>query len=299
MNPAERGARASEDPRLAFLMLLGAIVSFGVLDTFAKWLARDHPVVQVVWARYFFSLVVLLPFLARAGAIGRLRSARPGVQLIRAGFLAVATFLFFFAVSRMQLAAVTATGFLSPLIVVAISAIALREHVGPLRWSAVAIGFLGVMVILRPAPDTLTIAALAAFGVPFCNALYNLATRQLSSVDPATTTLAWTGAVGTIAFGLAMPFAWTWPDAIGWGAMFLMGASGAAGHGFLILAYRNATPSALAPYSYLSLPWVTLLGFAVFGDVPDRWTVIGALAVIASGIFVYFRERHLRRIGRL
>jgi drug/metabolite transporter (DMT)-like permease len=81
--------------------------------------------------------------------------------------------------------------------------------------------------------------------------------------------------------------------------MFLMGASGALGHGCLILAYRHATPSALAPYSYLALPWVTLLGFVAFGDVPDRWTVIGALLVIASGIFVYFRERHLRRIGRL
>ena len=294
-----RGLRGADSAQLGFLLFLGTIACFGVLDALAKWLARGHPVVQVVWARYFFSLAVLLPLLARGGQLAKLRSARPWMQLGRALSLAMATLLFFFAISRMQLAAVTAIGFLAPLVVVALSALLLRERVGPLRWSAVMLGFLGVLVILRPDPDTLTVAALAALGVPFCNAFYNLATRQLSVADPAITTLAWTGAIGTAIFSVAAPFAWTWPSVSGWAAMIAMGASGALGHGCLILAYRHATPSALAPYSYLSLPWVTLLGFAAFGDLPDLWTVLGAGAVIASGICVFYRERHLRRVGRL
>jgi drug/metabolite transporter (DMT)-like permease len=145
----------------------------------------------------------------------------------------------------------------------------------------------------------MTPAALAALGVPFCNAFYHLATRQLSSVDSAATTLAWTGVVGTGVFSLAVPFVWIAPSATQWLLMAVMGSFAALGHGLLILAYRHVTPSTLAPYMYLSLPWVTLLGLAVFGDVPDLWTVLGAAALIASGIYVYARERHLRRLGRL
>ncbi len=298
-SPPASGAQAAAAAQLGLLLFLGTILCFGALDALGKWLCREHPVLQVVWARYFFSLAVLLPLLARSGSLAKLRSARPGMQLLRALSLATATLLFFFAISRMQLAAVTSIGFLAPLVVVALSALVLRERVGPLRWTAVGIGFFGVLVILRPGPDALTAAALAALGVPFCNAVYNLATRQLSTADPAITTLAWTGVVGTATFSLAAPFVWTPPTLAGWAAMAAMGGFGALGHGLLIVAYKHVTPASLAPYSYLSLPWVTLLGFAVFGDLPDLWTVVGAAVVIASGVCVFYRERFLRRVGRL
>ena len=283
----------------ALLLYLGAVLCFGALDALAKWLSRDLAVLEVVWGRYLFGLLVVLPFVPLRQFPTLLRSAKPLTQVARAVFLAIATLLFFAAVSRMQLAEVVAIGFLAPLAVVALSALIFGERVGPRRWTAVAFGFVAVLAILRPGFGVVTAAALAALGVPFCNAAYHLATRQLSSVDPTATTLVWTGAIGTAMFSLGVPFVWSWPTAVEWLAMLAMGGFAALGHGLLIVAYRHVTPSSLAPYMYLSLPWVTLLGFVLFGDLPDLWAVLGAAGLIASGIYVYYRERHLRRLGRL
>jgi drug/metabolite transporter (DMT)-like permease len=299
MSKIAPGASPADAARTGLLLYLGAVLCFGALDALAKWLSRELPVLEVVWGRYLFGLLVVLPWLARRDAVLLLRSAKPGTQVARAVFLAVATLLFFAAVSRMQLADVVAIGFLAPLLVVALSALIFGERVGPRRWTAVALGFLAVLVILRPGLGVVTPAALAALGVPFCNSAYHLATKQLSSVDPPATTLVWTGVVGTAMFSVAVPVVWIWPSGVGWLAMIAMGAFAALGHGCLILAYRHVTPSALAPYMYLSLPWVTLLGFVFFGDLPDPFTVIGAAGLIASGIYVYYRERQLRRLGRL
>ena len=156
-----------------------------------------------------------------------------------------------------------------------------------------------MLVIIRPGLGVVHWAALIALAMAAGNALYQLATRMLAGVDSAQTTIFYTGIVGAIAFSLFVPFFWTAPSLGGWLAMMALGVFGGLGHYLLIQAFTLAPASLLAPYSYTAIVWVTITGYLVFGDFPDGWTVLGAAIIIASGIYVFYREAYLRRVGRL
>ncbi|MBL8700382.1 MAG: DMT family transporter [Alphaproteobacteria bacterium] len=282
---------------LAFVLC--SALCFGLLDASGKWLSRDHHVLQVVWARYFFAVLVLVPWMGRTGVAAAFRSARPGLQIVRAGILAATSIMFFFAIRFIQLAEAQAISFVAPLVVTALAALVLREHVGPRRWAAVFVGFVGVLVIIRPGAGVMHWAAGIVLLQAVLGAGYHLLTRFLAAHDPARVTFMFTGMVGAVLFSVLAPFVWSAPTPLHWAMMVTMGVFGTVGHWCLIQAYRYAEASSLAPFLYASLPWVTLLGWIVFGDLPDRWTVVGAAIVIASGIYVFYRERHLRRIGRI
>jgi drug/metabolite transporter (DMT)-like permease len=175
----------------------------------------------------------------------------------------------------------------------------LKEKVGPRRWSAVVVGLIGVMIIIRPGTGALHWAAFATLACAFCNAGYQLITRMLAGVDSPRTTLFYSGLVGTIGMSCIVPFVWTTPDLIGWALLAFIGLMGAAGHFCLIKAYGLAEPSLLAPYSYVQIMWVIAMGFVVFGDLPDFWTLAGGALIIASGVYVFYRERYLRKMGRI
>lgn len=300
MSRSQTGQAASAQSLAAGLgfFLLGTW-SFGILDAVAKLLTQSYHPLQVTWGRFFFATLAVLPWALALALRGALRSGCPGLQLARASILAATNFLFFMAIQHMQLAEVQAISFIAPLLVTALAALLLGEHVGPRRWAAVAIGLFGVVIILRPSPGMLHWSAFFALAQAAGNAFFHLITRSISAYDPPQVTFVFTATVGAAVASLFVPLVWTWPTATDWLLMMLTGVMGAVGHWFLILAYRRTEASSLAPYMYLQLPWVTFLGWLLFSHLPDLWTLIGAGIVIASGIYVFSRERYLRRVGRL
>ena len=279
--------------------LLAATASFGVLDAVAKLLTQSYHPLQVTWGRFFFAFLFVLPLAMRLATVGGLRPRRPGLQLLRASLLAGCNFLFILAIAKMQLAEVQAIAFVAPLLVTLLAAVTLGEKVGPRRLAAVAVGLLGVAVILRPGSGLFHWAAVFAFVQAIGNAVFHLVTRAIAAHDPPQVTFVFTATVGAAAATAFVPFVWQWPTAGDWVLLAIVGAAGALGHYFMIHAFRRAEASSLAPYMYLQLPWITFLGWLMFGDLPDGWTFVGATIVIASGIYVYARERKLRREGRV
>ncbi|HEX6981038.1 MAG TPA: DMT family transporter [Alphaproteobacteria bacterium] len=293
MNP-KPAFTASTVPRGIALYLV-ALFMFACMDALAKYLTRDYHVVQVAWARYVFHAAFLLMLVPRYGLLRPFRSARPGFQLLRASLLMAVTLLFFTAISFIPLADAAAISFVAPLIVTALAFFVLKEHVGVRRWSAICAGFVGLLIVLRPGAGVMHWAAFIALAMATLNACYHLATRMLAGVDSPQTTIFYTGTIGALGFSALAPFFWTQPDAFGWGAMIVLGVMGGLGHYLLIHAYNAAPASTLAPYSYSGIVWATVLGFVVFGDFPDLWTIVGATIIVASGIYVFYREAHLKR----
>ena len=277
------------------LLILAAVTLFVAMDTLGKYLGRDYPIWQVVWARYAFHLALMSPLLA----MGRvtIRTGRPGVQVFRSLMLVSVTFLFYTSVQFMPLATANAIGFLAPLLVTALSVPLLGERVGPRRWAAVVAGFLGVVVIIRPNAD-MDPAMLLPLGVAVCFALYHLSTRMLSHTDRPLTTLFWTAVVGLIVSTSMLPFDWRTPDAGGWALLASLGALGCVSHLLMIKAYSYAPASVMAPFTYTQLVWAIPAGFLVFGDLPDAWALAGATVIVGSGLYVWHREATLARARR-
>ncbi len=286
-------AARSDRPMLGIALMLATMAVFACLDATAKYLTDSLPVVQIVWARYVFHALLLTAAIPFLGGIGRVRTGRPWLQIGRSILLLFATVFFFTSLKYLQLPEATAIAFVSPLIVTVLSIPFLGERVGLRRWAAVAVGFLGVLVITRPGTGVMHWAAVLPLGMAFCYALYQLATRGLSATDHPITTLFYTALVGAGATSLAVPFFWSPPSAGEWMLMVLLGVFGGAGHLMLIQAFRFAEASVLAPFNYASIITSTIAGYVVFRQLPDAWTFAGAAIVIASGLYVFRRERRL------
>lgn len=272
------------------LWMLVTTFFFVCLDTLAKHLNQSYPVVQVVWARYLFHGLLLALYLNRRLPQAA-RSNRRGLQLWRSIFMLGATALFFTAISIIPLAQAAAIMFLAPLIVTGLSMPLLGERVGPRRWAGVLVGFIGALIIVRPGGDAVDPAAFLVLGAACCYALYQITTRKLAGLDPPLTTLGYSTVAGILATNAAVPFVWVTPDLAGWLAMIGMGLAAGLGHFALIKAFESAPAATISPLGYSSLIWATLFGFAVFGELPDRWTVVGALIIAGSGLYIAHRER--------
>ena len=236
-----------------------------------------------MWGRYIFHLafVVLLFSSGRFGRIGA--TAQPVLQVVRSLLLAGATFSFFVMLTYMPLADSVAISYVGPIFITVLAALILRERVGPRRWAAVAVGFVGAMVIMRPGLGIFHWAASLGLVTALCFALYAVATRMLIGRDSPYTTIFYTAVVGAVVLSALVPFFWEAPTLRLWGLMALLGLFGGVSHFMLIKAYEYAQASALAPYGYIDLIWATLFGLFVFGDFPDHWTVVGAAIVVGSG----------------
>ncbi len=269
--------------------MLLTMLLFVSMDTAAKQLTQSYPVLQVVWARYLFHALLLAIYLNRR-IPGLMRTQRLGIQLFRSLLLLITTLLFFTGISLIPLADASAIMFVAPIIVTALSMPLLKERVGPRRWAGIVIGFIGALIIIRPGGDTLQLAALLPFGAACCYAIYQIITRSLSHSDPPLTTLAYTALVGAVVMCLAVPFDWRTPDTTGWLLMILVGFLGGVSQFTLIKAFQAAPAATVTPFSYSSLVWATLFGFLVFGDLPDRWTIVGAIVIAASGLYIFHRE---------
>ncbi len=281
--------RLRDNRRGIYWMLLTTGL-FTSLDATAKYLTQDYPVPQVLWARFTFHLVFVAIFLGARLSV-TLRSQHMRLQMARSLLMLITTGMFFFAVRSLPLADVVAIMFVGPLFVTALSVPLLRDYVGPRRWAAVGIGFVGALVVVRPGSGIMHGLAILPVLAAFSHALYTITTRQLAHHDLPMTTLFYTAALGTVATTAIVPFFWMTPDIFGWLLMALLGLFGAAGHLGLIKALSYASPVVVAPLSYASLVWSIGFGFVLFGDLPDFMTLLGAAIIAASGVYVFHRER--------
>ena len=276
-------------------LMCGATLFFTGIDTSAKYLNYYMDTVQVVWARYLGAFLVGFMFFNPLTEPGLTNTKRPWLQLVRSALLLFSTILNIFALRYLQLDETMSILFATPLLVAVFSIPFLGERIGPRRWAAIVVGFIGVLIITRPGLGHMHPAAFLTVAGTFCFALYNISTRILSTTDSSGTTLFYSNLFGAVVMSMAVPFVWTWPN--GWfqiAIMVIMGACGAFGHYLLIAAHRLAPASILAPFIYTQLIWVSISGYLVFSDLPNHWTLIGAAIVIASGLYLLYRERKVR-----
>jgi len=272
--------------------MCGAVATFSCLDTTGKYLLHHMHPLQVVWVRYTGAFLLALLFLNPVTRPGMLVTRRPWLQVGRSALLLLSTALNFFALQFLQLDEALSILFSTPFIVAVLCGPLLGEWVGWRRWIAIGVGFLGVLLVARPGFGGLHPAALLSLGSAVCYSLYSISTRVLARSDSSETTLFYSNLVGALAMLPIVPFVWSMPSS--WFIILLMvviGAFGSFGHYLLIRGHRLAPASVLAPFIYTQLVWTTTLGFLVFGDVPHRWTVVGGLIVVGSGLYLLYRER--------
>ncbi|AMD00058.1 DMT family transporter [Halomonas chromatireducens] len=282
-------------PLRGIAFILGAGLLFTLLDTGVKWLTQSYSPVQVVWARYAGHMLVLGGYLLMLGwprcrAIMASVESLPG-QLVRGLLLLAASTFAFLAFRELPLLQVYVINFSSPLLVTLLAIPLLKERVTLASGGAVVVGFIGVVIAVGPLDWRAQPAALLPFGMAFCFALYQLATRRFGRNDHPLASLFYAGLAGALASSLIVPFFWT-PIAAGHIPLFLLvGALGAVSQLMLILAMRCAPASLVSPFLYLQIVWATLSGYLVFGDIPLIETYLGGALIIMAGIFLATRKR--------
>jgi drug/metabolite transporter (DMT)-like permease len=282
------------------LFLLGSGIVFTILDSLAKETSYFIPVLQVAWGRYVFH-VVFLPFYAERPVGQPVWSAtrwarmfvtkHPWLQLARSLLLLGATLFFFGAVSYVPLAEAQAVAFIEPLLITGIAHFFLAERVGVRRWLAIAIGFIGVLVVIRPGFGMMHWGMLLSLGSAGCGSIYATLTRIVSRQDSAGTSLAYSGIAGFIGLTLAMPFVWQPASGTVWILFFALGISGGLGHYLMIKAFEAAPGGTLAPFIYVQMLWMVIIGFIWFRDWPAITTWIGIALIVGSGLYALHRER--------
>ena len=253
-------------------------------------MAGGYDVFFVLWARFAAQFLVAVLIVLPRGLARTARTHFLGQQLLRSGGFAAHTIIFILGILTLPLADGSALLFTGPIMLAALSVPLLKEHVDRPTWIAVLVGFTGAMVVTRPSLDFANWGAVLVLISTLCFVLYQIATRSLAQRENPYTTLLHTPLCGMLALSLALPWTWSLPSVHDVALMGLMGLVGAVGHFLLIKAYENAGAAQLAPYTYVHILSSALLGFVVFGDVPDRWTVTGAMIIAASGLWLAWRE---------
>ena len=290
----------SDNHLRGILFLLGSGIVFTILDSLAKETSYLIPVLQVAWGRYVFH-VVFLPLYAErptgSAFWSRTRWTRmfvtkhPWLQIMRSLLLLGATLFFFGAVSYVPLAEAQAVAFIEPLLITGIAHFFLAEKVGVRRWLAIAVGFIGVLVVIRPGFGMMHWGMLLSLGSAGCGSIYATLTRIVSRKDSAGTSLAYSGIAGFIGLTLAMPFVWEPASGTVWILFFALGISGGLGHYLMIKAFEAAPGGTLAPFIYVQMLWMVIIGFIWFGDWPAITTWVGIGLIVGSGLYALHRER--------
>ena len=276
--------------RRGILWMLLTVMMFVSVAAMVKQLALTYPIPQVLWARFFFHAVVtVLVFRARLPHF--LATPRVGVQILRATLFLVTSALFFTTVHVTPLATANSIMFLVPILITALSVPILRESVGARRWLSVAVGFAGALLIVRPGTDFLALAVIVPLAAALSQAFYELITRLTSRGDTPFTTAAYTPLVGVLVASAITPFFWIPPDFADWALMAFLGMVSFVSQFTLIKAYQAAPAAVVAPYYYTMLIWATVFGFVLFDEVPDAETLLGALIIVASGLYIFREER--------
>ena len=276
---------------LAILFLLGFCFLASILDSQAKFLTQTLPVTQVTWARYFFHIVFIAPLVLYMHGLDALHPKGTFRHIVRGGYLFISTLLYFLSLSKIPIAETQALVFSSPLAVTILSYFWLKEKVGIHRWSAVIVGFIGVLIVIDPSPENIaSVGAVSAVLAGLVYALYLIATRQLMQ-SPPLVTLFFTAVVGAITLTIIMPFIWQTPTKLEFFIMVTLGLCGACSHLCIIQAFRHANASQLSPWMYAKMIFTVAWGYWIFMEVPTATTWIGAAIIITSGIYIWWREQ--------
>ena len=266
-----------------------------VMDGFAKYLSDDLPILQITWARYFFTVAFVFPIMLFFYKKQLVWSDKPRLQIFRGLILLSANICFFYAISVISLAKALTLAFIAPLIVTAFSPILLGEKVGFRRWTAVAVGFIGSLIVIRPGFLEFNLASMAALATGFFYGFYLIITRKLSTSDNPLLTLLITGMVGALLVSIIIPFYWVKPTLNQWSLMAGIGVFACIGHLFLILSLKYADASKLAPLGYTEIIPNVIIGYYFFSELPDNWTYLGLFIIVLSGLYISRREYHLTR----
>ena len=294
------GARASDHPQRAILLVFLAIAILTLQDAVIKLLSERLPVIEILFIRSLLMLPVILVVAAATGQLGRLRTRRYSAHLLRAVLNFLAFITYFGALRLMPLADTLAIAFSAPIFIVLFSAIFLKEKVGRWRWSAVAIGFIGVLVMIRPGASMLDWPVMLALMSSIFYALWMLTTRTMAEDESSLGMLFYATVFFVAAGGALAPFEWVTPG--GEDLLILAGLSVVAMIGLLMLihSYRLAQASILAPFDYTSMVWAVLLGWFVWNELPSIWVISGTVLVVFAGLIIVHREaRHAHHVVSL
>lgn len=288
-------AQAIEDkPRLGILMMLGAWFMFSLVDTDAKWLViAGYPAFQLAFMRYAGHFAISLGIMAKSGfSRGYLQTGHTWQVVSRAMLLISATMSNFYALNYLPLTVTSAIMFSSPVIVCFLSLTVLGEKVGPWRWAAIVLGFIGVLVVIRPFGETFHPAMIMPVYNAIALALYSIMTRRLAGVVATEVLQFYMGALGTL---FLLPFAiYVWeipPNGFDWILLIGLGVAGWAGHQLLTTAHLFGSANTLMPYTYSFMIYLAILGYFVFNHIPDKWTILGACIIVSSGLIIWKREQ--------
>jgi drug/metabolite transporter (DMT)-like permease len=289
---ATRTAPARADrPFRGIALILASTVFLGASDVTAKYLSGTLPSIEIAWIRFSVFALIMFPAMLPGSPLYALRTERRGLQLMRGAALLASSLFFISGLRFLPIAEASATGFVAPLFVTALSIVFLAERVGVRRWLATAVGLIGVLIILRPGSSAFHPAAFFPLVSALAWACTLIMTRMMSGREHAITIMTYSSIAGVCIMSVLMPLVWVAPS---WHDIMLgvfIGIASTAGQWIVVLAFRYADASVLAPFSYTQLLWVSILGFVIFGEVPDVWTVAGTVFIVASGLYTAHRER--------
>ena len=284
-----------QHPLKGVIFFMTAIFLISVVDTVCKVFTKDLHSIQLVWGYFVgINLTLWVFFLFKGEKFSNLRrTERPLLQIIRPAFLVCSISSLFIGLTYLPIAEATVIGFVAPLFITALSVPILKESVDIHRWSAVAIGLVGVIIIIRPGGDLWHLASVMPLLGALFFALFQIITRLLAATERTHTTLFYTGLGGLAWSSLIVSFVWVTPSITHIFVFLSTGAMGAVAHLCMISAFDRAEASLLAPYNYTKLIWLSVLGYLIFNDVPslDMW--IGAIIIVSAGFYVIYRERNV------
>ncbi len=262
-----------------------------MLNASAKYLTDDYSVLQITWARYAGHLAYMLMVFVPYRGLALLRSQQIPLQLLRSSMLCMATLIYITALAFVPLSTAAAISFTAPFIVTAFAPLILNERVSLRRWIAITVGFAGALIVIRPG-EGMNLAALLVFGSAASAAFYQLLSRKLAAGDPADTSITYIAVTGFLLTSLPLPFIWQMPgSALDWVLFASLGLFGGFGHYFLVRAFEVAPAPFVSPFNYLQLAGAVLLGWVVFGQLPDLFVWIGSAIIIGSGVYILYSER--------
>jgi drug/metabolite transporter (DMT)-like permease len=287
-----------DNARLGILLIVASSLTFALMNAVVKMVSHHLGPVEIGFFRQLFSLVPVMAMVMRQGGPAMLRTRRPIGHLFRGLIGNSAMIIFFLSVAKLPLADANALSFASPLFVTALSMPLLGEAVGKHRWSAVAVGFAGVMVMTNPGGDWFSGNAGVGAGMgvlaAFMSALMTITIRQLNKTEPPVRIVFYFATIGTLFFGAMMTIFWVTPTPAELVGLIVIGLIGGLSQLLMTYAYRHAPASTLAPFGYVSILWSTVLGYLIWSDLPGARILIGAAIVIVSGLYIIYRETRQR-----
>lgn len=277
--------------RRGIAIMLLSMFLLALMDASGKHLTNTYPVAQVMWVRFLFLLPLVFILSARSGNRQPWRSQQLPLQIFRAAILLIEISLFILSFKFLPLADVHAIASISPLLATALAVPILKEKVSLHRWAAVLLGLIGVLVIIQPGFGNFSYLSLLPLSGALLWGFYQILVKVVSTTDSVETGLLYNAVLGTIVLSLIAPFQWVTPDAEGWLFLILTSLLGCGGHLFILKAFELAPASVLQPFNYTLVVWAAIIGAIGFGDIPGKWTIIGAGIVVLGGLYAFHRER--------